>query len=97
MPTCYPDGIDLKTKNIHGRRYLYRDPVPGALEYTIYRAEQAVSSTKQMSVVGKTKEMMFLYPFDKNSEVDKRAWYAVEATCPDNTQKPVGDITAVKV
>ena len=96
-PTCYPDGIDLKTKKVHGKRYLYRDPVPGALEYTIYRADQAVSSTKQMSVVGKTTETMFLYPFDKNSEIDKWAWYAVEATCPDHTQKPVGDVTAVKV
>jgi len=72
-------------------------PVPQAIEYIVYRADQAATTTKSMSMVGKTDQTTFEYPFDPYSEVDKWAWYAVEAVCPDNTQKQVGDMTAVKV
>lgn len=50
-----------------------------------------------MNVVSRTTSTRFEYPFDPNSEMDKYAWYAVEAICENNDQKQIGNITAVKV
>lgn len=97
VETCYPEGIALQAKKIWETYYLTWAPVPKAQEYLVYRADQAVSSPSQMTLVGKTQGTMFEYPFDPNSETDKWAWYAVEALCPDEVQKQVGDVTAVKV
>jgi hypothetical protein len=77
--------------------YLTWEPVVNAKEYIIYRADQAVQSTQQMAVVGKTQQTMFEYPFDPYADTDKWAWYAVEAVCIDNEQRQVGDMTQVKV
>ena len=96
-PTCYPDGITLQTKKVNDKYYIHWASVPDAVEYIIYRADQAVASTEQMSAIGKTTDTMFQYPFDPYSEVDRWARYAVEAVCPNEEQKPVGDVTAVKV
>ena len=87
----------LQTRQVDDKYYIYREPVPQAIEYVIYRADQAVSSTQQMSVIAKTDDTMFEYPFDPYAEVDKWAWYAVEAICPNKDQKPIGDVTSVKV
>jgi electron transfer flavoprotein alpha/beta subunit len=82
---------------MNDKYYLVWASVPNAKEYIIYRADQAVQNTQQMSVVGKTTETMFEYPFDPYADTDKWARYAVEAVCIDNAQKQVGDMTAVKV
>lgn len=95
--TCNPAGIPLKSKKMNNKYYLYRAPVHNATEYIVYRSDQAVNNTTQMSIVGRTTETTFEYPFDPYSETDKWAWYAVEAVCVDNTQKQIGDMTAVKV
>ncbi len=96
-PTCYPETIELRVKKMADKYYLVWDPVEHAASYIVYRADQSVSSTSQMSVVATTKETMFEYPFDKMSKVDKWAWYAVEAVCENNDQKQVGDMQKVKV
>ena len=97
VPTCNPQWITLSSKKMNDKYYLVWASVPNATEYIIYRADQAVQNTQQMSVVGKTTETMFEYPFDPYAETDKWAWYAVEAICVDNVQKQVGDMTMVKV
>lgn len=96
-PTCYPNSIPLKTKKVNDKYYIYRTAVPQAKEYIVYRADQAVDAIAQMSLVAKTTQTMFEYPFDPYSEVDVRARYAVEAVCENDEQKQVGDMTPVKV
>lgn len=96
-PTCYPETIELKAKKMGDKYYLTRDAVEHADSYVVYRADQSVSSTSQMSVVATTKDTMFEYPFDKMSKTDKWAWYAVEAVCENADQKQVGDMQKVKV
>ena len=96
-PTCNPAGISLQSRKAGDQYYIYWEPVFNATEYIVYRSDQAVASTKHMAVVGRTVDTTFEYPFDPYSETDKWAWYAVEAVCVDNTQKQVGDMTAVKV
>jgi cysteine-rich repeat protein len=96
-PTCYPETIELTAKKMGDKYYLVWDPVEHADSYIVYRADQSVSSTSQMSIVATTKETMFEYPFDKMSKVDKWARYAVEAVCENNDQKQVGDMQKVKV
>lgn len=96
-PTCYPETIELKVKKMADKYYLVWEPIEHADSYIVYRADQSVSSTSQMSVVATTKDTKFEYPFDKMSKVDKWAWYAVEAVCENNDQKQVGDMQKVKV
>ena len=96
--TCYTSGIRLASKQINGRYYIDRSAVPLAREYIVYRAERQVSDVNQMSIVWRTVDTQFEYPFDPNSEVDKFARYAVEAVCAETwEQKQVGDVTQVKV
>ncbi len=97
LPSCDPYGIPLHTKKVNGKYYIYWKPVQNAKEYIIYRADQAVDAISQMTVVTKTEETMFEYPFDPYSEVDVWARYAVEAVCANDDQKQVGDMTPVKV
>lgn len=95
--TCYPGSIVLKTKKVDEQYYLYRQPVPNAKSYTIYRRDTKPNSVQEMTKVGETTETMFAYPFDPNAEADQYAWYAVEATCDNNDQKIVDAIKKVKV
>lgn len=95
--TCYPLGIQLKTKQVNDKYYLYRNGFENVKEYIVYRSDQAVTSLEQMQVIGRTTETMFEYPFDPTSEVDRRAWYAVEAVCDNGDSKRVGDMTPIKV
>lgn len=72
--------------------------MPRAKEYIVYRAETPVGSVQSMRQIAKTTQTSFEYPFDVNSEVDKYAWYAVEAVCDETEeQKQIGDVTQVKV
>ena len=96
--SCHTDGIALTTKRVNGKYYIAWAAVPRAKEYIIYRADTAVGSVSNMRQIAKTTETLFEYPFDVNSEVDKFAWYAVEAVCDETAeQKQVGDVTQVKV
>lgn len=95
--TCFPLGIQLKTKQVNDRYYLYWDGFPNVKEYVVYRSNQAVTAIEQMQVIGRTTETMYEYPFDPSSDVDRRAWYAVEAICDNGDAKRVGDMTPVKV
>lgn len=96
--SCYTDGIALTTKKVNDKYFITWAAVPRAKEYIVYRAETPVGSVQSMRQVAKTTQTSFEYPFDVNSEVDKYAWYAVEAVCDETAeQKQVGDVTQVKV
>lgn len=96
--SCYTDGIALTTKKVNDKYYITWASVPRAKEYIIYRAETPVGSIQNMRQIARTTQTSFEYPFDVNSEVDKYAWYAVEAVCDETEeQKQIGDVTQVKV
>lgn len=94
---CAPNGITLKTKQIGVNYYLYRDQVPNAQKYLIYRRDTQPRTVSSMELVWESTEPLFEYPFDPKSAVDQYAWYAVEAICDDDEKKMVGDFTKVKV
>lgn len=95
--SCSTTNIPLDTTEVNGQFYISRQPVDKAVSYIVYRADKSVNALSQMNVVSRTISTKFEYPFDPNSEIDKYAWYAVEAICENNDQKQIGNITAVKV
>jgi hypothetical protein len=94
---CNTGNIPLRTTIMNERYYLAWDPVPGAIGYMIYRAEQQPWSIAQMMKVWETAQTMYEYMFDPNAKADKYAWYAVQARCEDWTSAIVDDIKKVKV
>lgn len=95
--SCSTTNIPLETQEVNWQYYISRQPVDKAVSYIVYRADKSVNALSQMNVVSRTTSTRFEYPFDPNSEMDKYAWYAVEAICENNDQKQIGNITAVKV
>ena len=96
-PTCYTDGIPLSSMKIGERYYITRWPVPDAKEYIIYRADTQVVAIDQMSIITKTTDTKYEYPFDVSAKTDQYARYAVKAVCENDDLKPIGDMTQVKV
>jgi len=50
-----------------------------------------------MSIITKTTDTKYEYPFDVSAKTDQYARYAVKAVCENDDLKPIGDMTQVKV
>ncbi len=94
---CETGGIDISTKVVWWKYYLYRSPVSNAEKYLVYRQETRPGTIGDMRLVGETTDPLFEYPFDPNAAVDQYAWYAVEAVCDHSSPSQLGDFTKVKV
>ncbi len=94
---CNTWWIALNTRQVAGRHYLYRDKVPNASKYYVYRKDTRPWSIQEMVLVGETVNELFEYPFDPNAQADQYAWYAVEAECQNKQRGLVGDVSKVKV
>ena len=93
---CNVSWIEINSKMIWSRHYLYWNPVSWASNYYVYRRENRPGSLAQMSLVWETVDPLFEYPFDPNAGSDMYAWYAVEAEC-DQEKQQLWDFTQVKV
>lgn len=87
----------IETRQINGQYYLSRDAVDNVSEYVVYRSESPVSSTSQMSEVGRTSLPSYPYPFDRYAERNEYAYYAVEALCDDGSVVRVDAVKKVQV
>ncbi|USN55674.1 MAG: DUF4215 domain-containing protein [Candidatus Peribacteria bacterium] len=96
-PSCFTDNIRIEVEQVNDRYFLTWAPVANTKEYIIYRSDTKAGSTNAMTEVARTTTTRFEYPFDPYAEVDRWAWYAVQAVCNNGDLKQVGDMKQVKV
>jgi hypothetical protein len=66
-------------------------------KYVIYRSDFETSEISKMQKVGETTGTMFEYPFNKNSKVNKYAFYLVEGICKDGTTLKIDSTKKIQV
>lgn len=79
--SCFTDNIRIRVEQVNDRYFLTWNPVSNAAEYVVYRSDTRQGSPREMTEVGRTTTTRFEYPFDPYAEVDRWAWYAVQAVC----------------
>lgn len=95
--SCVVNGISVITEKIWGKYYLSRDPVENAQSYIVYRSEFANTAISDMQKIWESSDTKFEYPFNKLSETDQYAYYAVQAVCSDGVGVLIDNVKKVHV
>jgi hypothetical protein len=96
-PICVIDNIQLNSKKIWDKYYIYRNAAPGAIKYNVYRSETKFEDLTDMIKVGETIQTKFEYPFDPKAEKELYAYYRIEGICADNQTTKLSNVKQVKV
>ena len=95
--SCKIDWITLSDQVQNGKHYLVWNAAAGAKQYNIYTSDVPNANLNQMTLLTKTENTRFEYPYDPNAKQEQYKYYAVVADCEDWTIAQIDWIKKVKV
>jgi len=95
--SCIVVWITVTGQQIGEKYYLVRSGVLNIDKYIIYRSDFETSDITSMQKVWETTGTMFEYPFNKNSKINKYAFYLVEGVCKDGTTLKIDSTKKIQV
>lgn len=95
--SCKIDWISLSTQEQNWKHYLVWSAAAWAKQYNIYTSDNPNASLNQMTLLTKTENTRFEYPYNPNAKEEQYKYYAVVADCEDWTIAQIDWVKKVKV
>ena len=95
--SCKIEWIKLSDQVQNWKHYLIWSAAAWAKQYNIYTSDNPNASLNQMTLLTKTENTRFEYPYDPNAKEEQYKYYAVVADCEDWTIAQIDWLKKVKV